>query len=430
MPTMMPASLTKDLALTVYNDGFALVREIRTIPPLSDDHIIHYLDVAQQIETNSLQVKGLQVAELNYEYDLVDKFKLLEKYVGRTIKLVDKETGVEKSYRLLNAQNSLVLEDLQTDEIVLDAEGEIRLPDLPDGLILKPTLVWRIREQTAEDTRVTYLTRGLSWDVDYVAQIRDNDFDLTGWVTLTNNSGMTYQDATVKLMAGTVHRAPRPMQKNIVYMQEETYQIQPEHQAFADYHLYTLPEKVTVKERQQKQVQLLSANQIKSKMVYEVDSYSEHPTVFFTFKNDSANGLGIPLPKGRFKLYKENPKDGSSEFIGEDSIPHTAVGEEVRIQSGEAFDITVESDIVAEYKKDSFEFEEVVYKVRNQKEQAIELIINHSTSYGYFEVIESTHEWTRKNGDIRIVVLVPAKSEVKVAFTIRYDRSMDVRVIK
>lgn len=343
---------------------------------------------------------------------------------------MDKETGVEKSYRLLNAQNSLVLEDLQTDEIVLDAEGEIRLPDLPDGLILKPTLVWRIREQTAEDTRVTYLTRGLSWDVDYVAQIRDNDFDLTGWVTLTNNSGMTYQDATVKLMAGTVHRAPRPMQKNIVYMQEETYQIQPEHQAFADYHLYTLPEKVTVKERQQKQVQLLSANQIKSKMVYEVDSYSEHPTVFFTFKNDSANGLGIPLPKGRFKLYKENPKDGSSEFIGEDSIPHTAVGEEVRIQSGEAFDITVESDIVAEYKKDSFEFEEVVYKVRNQKEQAIELIINHSTSYGYFEVIESTHEWTRKNGDIRIVVLVPAKSEVKVAFTIRYDRSMDVRVIK
>lgn len=428
MPTLMPASLTKDLALTVYNDGFALVREIRTIPPLSDDYLIHYLDVAQQIETNSLQVKGLKVAELNYEYDLVDKFKLLEKYVGRTIKLVDKETGVEKSYRLLNAQNSLVLEDLQTHEIVLDAEGEIRLPDLPDGLILKPTLVWRIREQTAEDARVTYLTRGFNWDVDYIAQIRENDFDLTGWVTLTNNSGMTYKDATLKLMAGTVHRAPRPMQKNVVYMQEEMYQMQPEQQAFADYHLYTLPEKVTVKDRQQKQVQLLSANQIKSKMVYEVDSYSDHPTIYFTFKNDSANGLGIPLPKGRFKLYKENPKDGSSEFIGEDSIPHTAVGEEVRIQSGEAFDITVESDIVAEYKKDNFEFEEVVYHVRNQKEQEIELIINHSTSYGYFEVIESTHEWTRKNGDIRIVVPVPAKSEVEVKFTIRYDRSVDVRV--
>jgi len=427
VPTMMPASLTKDLALTVYNDGFALVREIRTIPPLSADHLIHYLDVAQQIETNSLQVKGLKIAELNYEYDLVDKFKLLEKYVGREIKVVDKETGEEKTYRLLSAQNGLVLEDLETNEIVLDTEGEIRLPELPDGLILNPTLVWRIREQTAEDSRVTYLTRGISWDVDYVAQIRDNDFDLTGWVTLTNNSGMTYRDATLKLMAGTVHRAPRMMNRTIVYSQAETY-VQPEHQAFADSHLYTLPERVTIKDSQQKQVQLLSANQIDSEMVYEVDSYSDHPTVYFTFKNDVANGLGIPLPKGRFKLYKENQKDGSSEFIGEDSIPHTAVGEVVRVQSGEAFDITVESDVIAEYKKDGYEFEEVVYHIRNQKEQAIDLVINHSTSYGYFDITESTHEWTRKNGDIRIVVPVPAKSEVEVAFTIRYDRSADGKV--
>jgi hypothetical protein len=426
MPTLMPASLTKDLALTVYNDGFALIQEIRSIPPLSEDHLIHYLDVPQLIEPNSLQVKGVKIAELNYEYDLVDKFKLLEKYVGREIKLVDKKTGVEKSYRLLNAQNGLVLEDLQTHEIVLDTEGETRLPELPDGLILKPTLVWRIREQTAEDTRVTYLTRGLSWDVDYIAQIRDNDFDLTGWVTLTNNSGMTYQDAMLKLMAGTVHRAPRLMQKNIVYMQEA--QMQPEQQAFADYHLYTLPEKVTVKDRQQKQVQLLSANQIKSRMEYEVDSYSDHPSVYFTFINDVENGLGMPLPKGRFKLYKENPKNGSSEFIGEDSIPHTAVGETVRIQSGEAFDITVESDIVAEYKKDGYEFEEVEYLIRNQKEQPIELIINHSTSYGTFDVVESTHEWKRKNGDIQLIVPVPAKSEVKVAFTIRYDRTHDEKV--
>lgn len=429
MPTLMPASLTKDLALTVYNDGFALVKEIRTIPPLSNDHLIHYLDVPQLIETNSLQVKGLQVAELNYEYDLVDKFKLLEKYVGHEIKLVDKETGVERSFRLLSAQNGLVLEDLQTHEVVLDAKGETRLPALPDGLILKPTLVWRIREQTAEDARVTYLTQGLSWDVDYVAQIRENDFDLTGWVTLINNSGMTYQDATLKLMAGTVNRAPRRSDRNIVYSTMETYDAQPEHQAFADYHLYTLPEKVTVKNRQQKQVKLLTAYDIKSNTIYEVDSYSDHPTVYFTFLNEAANQLGIPLPMGRFKLYKENPRDGSSEFIGEDSITHTAVGELVRIEAGEAFDITVESDIVAEYKKDGFEFEEVEYYVRNQKDRSIELLINHSTSYGIFEVIESTHEWKRKNGDIQLVVPVPSKSEVKVAFTIRYDRMQDVKVM-
>jgi len=426
MPTMMPASLTKDLALTVYNDGFALVQEVRTIPPLSEDRLIHYLDVPQLIETNSLQVKGLKIAELNYEYDLVDKFKLLEKYVGRELKLVDKESGLVKTYRLLSAQNGLVLEDIQTNEIVLDAEGLIRLPELPDGLILKPTLVWKIREQTAEDTRVTYLTRGLSWDVDYIAQIRDNDFDLTGWVTLINNSGMTYQDAKLKLIAGTVNRAPRRLDRTVAYAQAESFQ--PEHQAFADYHLYTLPERVTVKDRQQKQVQLLTANQINSEMIYEVNAYSEHPTIFFTFKNDVENGLGMPLPKGRFKLYKENPKDGSTEFIGEDSIPHTAVGELVRIQSGEAFDITVESEVVAEYKRDGDEFEEIVYRIRNQKEQAIDLVIKHGTSYGYFDVIDSTHPWTRKNGDIQIVVPVPAKSQVEVKFTIKYDRTTDDKV--
>jgi hypothetical protein len=127
-------------------------------------------------------------------------------------------------------------------------------------------------------------------------------------------------------------------------------------------------------------------------------------------------------------LYKENPKDGSSEFIGEDFIPHTAVGELVRIKSGEAFDITVESKVVAKYKKDGYEFEEVEYLIRNQKDQQIELIINHGTSYGIFDVVESTHKWKRKDDDIQIFVPVPAKSEVKVAFTIRYDRTHDVKV--
>ena len=428
MPTMMPGSLTKDLALTVYNDGFAMVKEVRMIPPLTDDQLIYYLDVPQQIETNSLLVKGLLVAELNYEYDLVDKFKLLEKYIGKEIKLVNKKTGEEKSYVLISAQNGLILEDLLTQEIIIDAEGELRLPELPNGLILKPTLVWRIREKIAEDTKVTYLTGGLRWDVDYVAQIRENDFDLAAWVTLTNNSGMTYTDATLKLMAGKVNRAKDYRQEQVRFKLAEQVEMKLENQAFGDFHLYTIPEKITVKDRQKKQIELFTASQIESNIVYEVTSYHVHPTIYFTFLNKKENGLGIPLPQGRFKLYKENLKDGSSEFVGEDTISHTAVNELVRIQSGEAFDITVESDIVDEYKNGVYVFEEVEYLVRNQKEVAIELLINHSTSYGIFEVVKSTHEWKLKNGDIQLKVPVEAKSEVKVAFTIRYDRSRDVKV--
>lgn len=427
MPTNIPASLTNDLALTVYNDGFALVQEIRSIPPLSDDHLVYYTDVPERIESNSVQVKGLKVTELTYEYDLMDRLKLLEKYVGHEVRLINKKTGEDKTYLLLDVQNGLVFADRLTREIVLDAEGEIRLPDGPEEVMLKPTLVWRFKEQTAEDLRVTYLTRGLSWDADYVAQIRENDFDLTGWVTITNNSGMTFEEAKVKLMAGTVNRAPMLRQKTMAFEQNVS-EMEPERQAFGEYYLYTLPERLTLTNRQQKQVQLFSAYQIKSHTVYEVDAYSDHPTVYFTFRNDASNGLGFPLPRGRFKLYKENPKDGSSEFIGEDFIPHTAVGELVRIKSGEAFDVTVESDVVAEYKKDGYEYEEVVYLIRNQKDQPIELIINHSTSYGIFDVVESTHTWKRKDDDIQIFVPVPAKSEVKVAFTIRYDRRQDVKV--
>lgn len=428
MPTNIPASLTKDLALTIYNAGFALIQEIRSIPPLSDDHIIYYSDVPQRIESNSVQVKGLKVIELTYEYDLMDRLKLLEKYVGHQIRIVNKKTGEEKTYLLLSVQNGLVLADMLTREIVLDAEGEIRLPDGPEEVMLKPTLVWRFEEQTAEDVRVTYLTRGLSWEADYVAQVRENDFDLTGWVTMTNNSGMTFDDATIKLMAGTVNRAPIRMQKTMSFEQSAMAEMEPERQAFGEYYLYTLPERLTLENRQQKQVQLFSAYKIKSHTVYEVDAYSAHPTVYLTFRNDAENGLGFPLPRGRFKLYKENPKDGSSEFIGEDYIPHTAAGELVRIKSGEAFDVTVESDVVAKYKKDGYEYEEVVYLIRNQKDNPIELIINHGTSYSVFDVVESTHTWKRKDNDIQIFVPVPAKSEVKVAFTIRYDRRKDVKV--
>ncbi|MET1014594.1 MAG: DUF4139 domain-containing protein [Paenisporosarcina sp.] len=428
MPTMMTGSLTKDLAITAYSDGFALVKEVRMIPPLSDDQLVYYLDVPERIETDSLQVKGLLVAELNYEYDLVDKVKLLEKYIGKEIKLVNKRTGEEKSYLLISAQNGLILEDLKTHEIIIDAEGELRLPELPEGLILKPTLVWRIREKTAEDTTVTYLTGGISWNVDYIAQIREYDFDLTAWVTLTNNSGLTYTDATLKLMAGTVHRAPKYHQNQIRATLADQVEMKSAQQEFADFHLYTLPEKVTVKDRQQKQIELFTAPQIKSNTVYEVNSYQLHPTIYFTFLNTKANGLGIPLPQGLFKMYKENPIDGSSEFVGEDILPHTAVNELVKIQSGEAFDITVESDIVDEYKNGIYIFEEVEYLVRNQKDEAIVLLINHSPSYGIFEVTKSTHEWKRKDGNIQLTVPVEAKSEVKVAFTIRYDRSRDVKV--
>ncbi|MGM9920037.1 MAG: DUF4139 domain-containing protein, partial [Bhargavaea sp.] len=234
----MPADISgKDAlsrALTVYNDGFALVKETRKLPEFPADGVLRYLDVAQRIETESILVEGLDIREMNYEYDLVDKNKLLEKYIGRELTIVDPESGKRSRYRLLSVANGIVVEDLETGEIVLDPKGQVRLPELPGGLILTPALVWHAARTMSDEVRVSYLTQGMSWETDYVIALpAETDgketFSLTGWMTLRNESGMTYEDAVLRVLAGEVHRAEEP-DRFIVYSAVEERGM-PEHES-------------------------------------------------------------------------------------------------------------------------------------------------------------------------------------------------------
>ncbi|WP_424237029.1 DUF4139 domain-containing protein [Bhargavaea ginsengi] len=429
----MPADISgKDAvsrALTVYNDGFALVKETRKLPEFPVDGVLRYLDVAQRIETESILVEGLEIREMNYEYDLVDKNKLLEKYIGREITIVDPESGKRVRYRLLSVANGMVVEDLETGEIVLDPEGQVRLPELPGGLILTPALVWHAAPSGSDEVRVSYLTQGMTWEMDYVISLPaessgEETFSLTGWMTLRNESGMTYEDAVLRVLAGEVHRA-EDADPYVLYSAIPERGM-PEQESFADYHLYTIPGTVTIKDRQQKQILLIGAEGAKGRTIYEAGPYDRNPAIYFEFDNTEANGLGFPLPQGTVKFYRNNSSDGTAEFIGEDRMDHTAAGERVRLRLGNAFDITVDSGLTSSRKEGRYDLESYMYAIRNAKDVPVTVIIRHPVHERHWDIAESDHPAEREFGNVLIPVTVPANAEETVRFTLRIDRSVTI----
>ena len=196
----------RDLCLTIYNDGFGLVSERRAVQLAGDETRIQFFDVAQRMEVESLRIEGLDVVEVNYEYDLVDKAKLLGRYVGETVYLNVKDLPQKRECRLLSAGRGLVLEDILTGEVLIDPEGELILPKLPDGLLARPALIFQLRPCETEEIGVSYLTKGLSWEANYVAELKGETLGLDAWVEIHNESGITFSDTRLKLLAGEVNR--------------------------------------------------------------------------------------------------------------------------------------------------------------------------------------------------------------------------------
>jgi hypothetical protein len=187
------AADTKELSLTIYNGGFGAVKETRAVSLTGAETELIFADVAQQIETDSLLVEGLNILEFNYDYDLVDRDKLLKKYIDKEVYLKDRKTGEKKSCRLLSVEGAgrCVLEDNDTKEIYIDAQAEIVLPSLPSGLIVKPALVWKIGKSTSENVKVSYLSKGFKWNANYVIDILEETLNIAGWVELIYNCNGT-----------------------------------------------------------------------------------------------------------------------------------------------------------------------------------------------------------------------------------------------
>ena len=434
-----------DVAVTIYNNDLALVRDRRALTLPTGVHSLQFEDVAERIRPETVGIQSLAqpgsvaVLEQNYEYDLMSPDKLLEKYVGKQVQLRNLSTDYDFALvdaTLLSVNNGPIYE--VDGEIYLGHPGQVILPEIPDNLIAKPTLVWLLENTRAEqEIEATYLTGGMSWKADYVLTLDRNDteFDIAGWVTLNNNSGATYKNAELKVVAGEVHRVRDEVPK-IMAMRAEADMAaaappRMEQEAFAEYHLYTLPRRTTIRQNQSKQVSLLTANGVQCEKVYEFRGRphyyhsrqqpmsDQRAEVFLKFENEEDNQLGVPLPKGVIRIYQED-QSGALQFAGEDNINHTPRNEEVRIKMGNAFDVVGER-IHKEWRElgaRTFESEFEI-SIRNRKEEAITVHIVEPIP-GDWTILESSHEYTKKDA-FTVIFEVPAGAdeEVTVSYRVR-----------
>jgi len=437
----------QDVAVTIYNSNVGLVKDTRLIDFKPGIHELKFMDVAAKIDATTVHIKSLingsslKVLEQNYEYDLLSPQKLLEKFVGQKVQLatINPETKKEEIVEatLLSTQGGNIFQI--GDTIHLGHHGRILLSRIPENLIPQPTLVWMLENRLSKPQKLeaSYLTSGINWKADYVAVLNklDTMVDLTGWVTIDNRSGATYQNALLKLVAGDIHRVQGEMRMDqarpMAAAKEATPQFKEE--SFFEYHLYTLDRKTTIKDNQTKQMTLLDANQVPVRKLfifsgapqyfyYQMDQGSQKQKigVFLELENSKKNNLGIPLPKGTIRAYKED-KDGSLQFVGEDRIDHTPKDEKFKIKIGEAFDVVGER-VQTEYKRLGRNLFEIAFEVslRNHKKEDIQVLVE-ETIPGDWEMLSRTHAYEKLSAHvIRFDVPVAKDKEEKVRYRIRF----------
>jgi hypothetical protein len=426
----------RELVVTVYNQNLALVKDTRTLDLGSGRQTFSLTDVSAQIDPTSVHLVGkgaggLAVLEQNYRYDLVSADKVLERYVDHDITVAGKD-GKTTSGRLLSFDGaSLVMDRKPGISIINRMEvKEVQFGELPGGLITKPTLVWMLDNSGAakREAQLSYLTGGLSWHAEYVAVLDENDKNLSwsGWVSLENQSGTTYPDAKLKVVAGDVNRVqdnvpmPRPQFEMMAKAVDAAQGF--EEQAFYEYHLYTLARPTTLADKETKQLSLFPTSNVAAQKFYTYERAKDLTKVRVTmeFKNSAAAGLGMPLPKGKVRVYKED-KSGAQEFVGEDRIDHTAKDETVRLTTGNAFDVTGEyrqTDQRRISDKETESSHEI--KIRNHKSETVTVkVVEHA--YGDWRVTASSpSDFVKKDATtLEFTVTIPADGEKVVTYTIR-----------
>jgi hypothetical protein len=434
----------KDVMVTIYNGNLGLVKDVREVRLPAGLNEAQFMDVAALIDPTTVHLRslgnpaGLKILEQNYEYDLLSSDKLLEKYVGKVVRLYQSD-GTFHEARLLSTAGPVFEINGQ---IHLGYSGRLVLPSLPDNLVAKPTLVWLLRNQTpaAQKVEASYLTGGITWKADYVMVVSADDrtSDLTGWVTIDNKSGATYANAALKLVAGDVNRARD--QRRDHRMLELASKAAPSADAsrefaaegFFEYHLYTLDGRTTIKNQQTKQLALMNAADVpvtKRLIYYGAQDYyrssygvpisNQKVAVLLEVKNGAEQRLGVPLPKGKVRVYKADAS-GSQQFIGEDWIDHTPKDERVKIKLGEAFDVVGERT-QKDWRKISGGLWEVEWEIslRNHKKQPQTVTVIEPVP-GDWQVLHATHTFDKPEAHtLQFEVPVPAEGAVKIVYRVR-----------
>jgi hypothetical protein len=441
----------QEVAVTIYNDNLALVKDQRKVQLQRGVQSLAFRDVSARMRPETALLRSLTAAgqlsvlEQNFDFDLLTPQKLLEKYVGQPVTVVrtNPATGAETSEAatVLAANNGVVLQMGQRIETGIP--GRLVFGQVPPNLRDRPTLVMALdnRGTPAQTVELSYLTAGLGWKADYVVELNaaDDQLDMSGWVTLTNTSGAAYRNARLQLVAGDVHQVTperTAVSRGAVMaapMMAKSDQRMVEESLF-EYHLYTLDRPTTLAENQTKQVSLLSASgvPVRKELVLRGNDYyyqgaagelgqKMKVAVFVEFDNRESSRLGLPLPKGIVRVYKKD-QAGNAQFIGEDRVDHTPKNEKVRLQLGEAFDVTADKK-QTEFKKLSgsskynYVFESAYELVlKNAKSEAVTVTVQEPVP-GDWQILSQSHPHTKGAANTAVwKVNVPAQGSTVLTY--------------
>jgi len=460
---LLAATKPSSTELTIYNQGFGFVKEVRSIDLKAGRQTVSVEDVAAQIDPTSVGIRSLtdkssfQVLEQNYQYDLINPQAILNKSVGQKIRFV-RTLGNSKDVlvgTLMSSPTAIVAGPdgsgqqtyngmvIKTDDgrIVLNPTGEVEVEQVPEGLISKPTLLWDLDASRSgpNSIELSYITHGMSWESNYVLTLgSDSKADLQGWVTLNNQSGTGYHDAKLKLLAGDVNQVAQGFGIGGGGMTRNAFAAKAapafEEQSLFEYHLYTLQRPATVNNRETKQISLLEGKDIPITRKLVIDSmrgyYNYYPAegevgtgdikpqVRLEFTNDKDSHLGMPLPKGKIRIY-ERDKEGSVQLLGEDQIDHTPRNEHLSLVVGRSFDVvssrkrTNFTRVNEHVVRESFEIE-----VRNRKEVPEKVIIL-ERHWGDWKILEKSQDFEKRDAQtMQFVVALESNETRKVTYTV------------
>jgi hypothetical protein len=415
-----------ELNVTVYNSNIALIRDVRNLTLPSGTFRLKFMDIAATVNPATVHFRSLNepeklgVIEQNYEYDLLEPAKLLHKYVGKEVTLVRsyQENGTTKHEEIkatLLSDNNGPVWKIGNDIVTGMFAESYRFPEVPANLYERPTLLMSLENAGARKQQVeaSYLANNLSWNADYVLTVArdDKSADLDGWVTVVNNSGTAFRNTRLQLVAGELNRvqppAPMPaMERQMAMSKAAAPQFQQE--AFSEYHLYSLGRKTSVEDKETKQISLLQGSGVPVEKIFMVNGQNYYyrnqqapgaplkdpVMVYYKFRNEEKNGLGIPLPAGNVRVYQKDSKGGIL-FAGEDRIDHTPKEENINIHIGNAFDVVSEHK-QTDYKHTDTHTWEMEFEVtlRNHKDGPVVVQVNEPIG-GEWEMLSSTYKYTK-----------------------------------
>jgi hypothetical protein len=446
------ASDQTEVAVTVYNQNLGLVRDVRRLQLPAGEFDLRFMDIAAQVNPATVHIvsetapQDLDVLEQNYEYDLLSPDKLLSKYLGREVTLVQLHNENNSTHEVEIKATLLADNDNKPvwkvgDQIVTGiGRDRIVFPDVPANLYSKPTLIWLLSNRRPGDQTVeaSYLTNDMNWSADYVLTLASSEktADLNGWVTVVNNSGTEFRNALLQLVAGAVNIVqppqPRPMfEARAMAAPKAAPQFAQEN--ISEYHLYTLDRRTTLQDNESKQISLLEAANFPIEKHYEVNGQSfyyqnamapgepakDPVEVHLKFKNSQANSLGMPLPAGTMRVYQADSK-GRMQFVGEDHIDHTPKDERLDLHIGDAFDI-VEERKQTDYQKIDRHTTETAFEIRlrNHKSEPVTVEVNEPI-VGDWTISESSFKYEKtSSSSARFAVPVPADGEAVLTYRVR-----------